>query len=154
MNAIQAFARAAARSRLALIARHRRVVEVLAARALHQVAAVSGHVAKLPRGTREDGLRQERIVLAYERVVGCVCVLRQRADSDAAVLSGFDVGKIQARQVNQFVRTLDVFFHQIENVGPTGQELRIRIRGHSACGRRSIARSRVLKRSHRFATPF
>ena len=62
MDAVEPFEGAAARAGLALVARHRRVVEVLAARALQKVPAVRRHVAQLPGGARDDGLRQQRIV--------------------------------------------------------------------------------------------
>jgi hypothetical protein len=132
--------RPAARPRLPLVARHRRVVEILAARALQEVPAVGRHVAELRGGARDNGLGEERAVVAYEQVVGGVRVRRQGADGDAAARRS-DLGELQAGQVDQLVGTLDVLFHQIEDVGPAGQELRLRVR---RVGRRTQRGERFL----------
>ena len=55
--------RRAAGARLALVARHRGVAEVHAARSLQQVARRRRHVAKLRRRAAQKRLRQHRIIL-------------------------------------------------------------------------------------------
>ena len=131
VHAVESFARAATAARLAFIARHRGVVEILAARALQEIAAVRGHVAELPRGAGHDRLREQRIIAANQRMIGRVGVRRQRADRDAAARR-LDLGELQAREVDQLVRPLHVLLHQVEDVGPAGEELRLRIRRDSA----------------------
>src|SRR6202158_2084245 len=62
--------RVAAAVRKALVAPRRGVVEVVAARALHEVAADGRHVPDLARGSAEDGLGQHRVTLAYQWMSG------------------------------------------------------------------------------------
>jgi hypothetical protein len=119
VNAIETFARTAARTRLALVARHRDVVEVLAA----------------------------RIVAADERVIGGGGVRRQCADGDAAT-GRFDLRELQPGDVDELIRPLDILFHQIEDVRSAREELRLRVSadGASRCVR--IRGAYVVKRSH------
>ena len=150
VNSIEPFERPAARPRFPLVARHRRVVEVLAPRALQEVPAVGGHVAELSGRASDDRLREKRVVLAYERVVGGVRVPRQGADRDAATRH-LDVGQLQAGKVHQLVGAFDVLLHQIEEVGAAGQEVRLRVRRDRARGGVRVGRAHVLKRPHRLA---
>ena len=52
-----------------LLQLRRVVIEVVAARALHQVAADRGHVADLSGGAEHDRLRQHRIALANQSMI-------------------------------------------------------------------------------------
>ena len=72
-----------------------RVVEVGAARALEQIAAGGGLVAKLRRRAGQDRLRQQRIAAAHAHVGGERAVRDQRADAQAALRGLFDVGERQ-----------------------------------------------------------
>ena len=66
--AIDAFEGAAAAAGIAFVTgREGRVHEVRAARALQEIAAVSGEVAKLRRRAGEDGAGEQRILLADQR---------------------------------------------------------------------------------------
>ena len=56
VHAVEAVDRGAAGARFALVAGRGRVVEVVTARPLHQVAARRRHVAELRRGARQDRL--------------------------------------------------------------------------------------------------
>src|SRR5690606_31043907 len=84
VDTVEALPRRAAGTRLALVARRAGVVEVVAARALQQVAARTGHVAQLWRGAGQDGLGQQRVTLFYQRVPGQIGVAYQRSDHQAA----------------------------------------------------------------------
>ena len=61
---LKSFYRIATAARDAFIARRGPIVEVVAARALHQIAASGGHVAKLSGGAHQNRLREQRIFLA------------------------------------------------------------------------------------------
>jgi hypothetical protein len=148
VHSVEPFPRAAAGSGLPFVARHRRVVEVRTSRALHQVAAVGRHVAELRGGARDDGLTEQRVLLADQRMVGRVGVLRERADGDAAVHLP-DRGEIETRQVDQLGRVFDVLLHQVEEVRPSGQESRVRVRRGRFHGGGRIRCARVSKRPHR-----
>ncbi len=81
---VEAFYGGAAGPRLALVAGRSRVVEVAAARPLHQVAADRRHVAQLRRRTGQDGLREQRIAPLDLLVVGDVGVRHERAEPQPA----------------------------------------------------------------------
>ena len=119
----QGSTRRAAAAGLALVARHAHVVEVHAARALQQVAAVGGQVADLRRRAGQQRRRDQRVLGAHQRVVGGVGIARQCAQAQAAVRRGLD--GVQARQavdVHQPRRAQHVFLHQVEQVGAAGNE--------------------------------
>jgi hypothetical protein len=105
------------------------------------------HIAELRGGTGDDGLRQERVALADEGMVGGFRVRRQGADRDAAVRR-LDLGQLQTREVHELVGTFDVLFHQIEDIRPARQEFRQRVRRDGAGGGVGVARAHVPKRSH------
>ena len=91
-------------------------------------------------------------MLADERVVGRIGVRRQGADGHAVTGRG-DFGQLQAREIDELRRTLDVLLHQIEEVRAAGQKLCLRVRRDSATRIVRAARSDVSKRPHR-APPF
>src|SRR6266478_699156 len=70
VHPIEAFERRATRFGHALVAGLRRVIEVGATRALQQVAAGRGLVAKLGRRAGENSLREQRIAPAHAHVGG------------------------------------------------------------------------------------
>ena len=125
MHAIEAGNRGAAAARLALIAGRRGVVEVIAAGALQEIAAGRGHVAQLRRSAGEEGAAQHWIAFGYQRVIGEVGVRHQRADAQAAVIGLLDAFERQVRNVDQPRWPLDVFLHQIDQVGAAGDEFRL-----------------------------
>ena len=93
--------RRAAAARRTLVAGHRDVLEVAAARALHQVAAGRGQVAQLARRAGQDRLGQRRIALADARVGGQIAVAHAGADADAAVLERLDPVERQPGDVDE-----------------------------------------------------
>ena len=103
-RAVAAGDRRAAGAGLALVARHRGVAEVHAARALQQVAGGRRHVAKLRRRAAEDRLRQHRVVSLHGRVVGEIGIANRGADLQPAVGRRFDLVERQAVDVDQPLR--------------------------------------------------
>ena len=139
-----------------LVARHARVVEVIAACPLQQVAAVAGHVADLRRGAGKNGGAQQRIVLAHQRVPGRVLVACQGAEPETAVGGGCDVMQRQAVDVDEQRRSHDPLLHQVDEIGAARDELRAAVRagclagcGGNCCERLVNGRDRpVVERVH------
>ncbi len=148
VHAVEPVAGGAAAAGLALIARRRRVVEVVAARALQQIAAGRCHVAQLLRRAGEDRAGEHRIALRDQRVIGEVGVRHQRADAQAAVRGFLDGLERQARNVDQPRRAFDVLLHQVDQVGAAGDEFRRRIGRDLAHGVGNVAGARVLEIDH------
>ena len=114
--------RVAARARLAPVAGARHVVEIAAARPLHQVAADGRGVADLRRGAGEQRFGDGRIGAGEIRVVGEVGVPDQRADAHAAV--GQALHAVEARQprdVDETVGPHGAALHQVEQIGAGGE---------------------------------
>ena len=86
---------------LALVAGHRGVAEIHAARPLQQVAGGRRHVAQLCRSAGEDRLRQHRIVALHGRVVGEIGVAHRGADLQPAVRRRLDLVQRQAVDVDE-----------------------------------------------------
>src|SRR5437588_815208 len=85
MSSAAATESGAARAGIALVAGgESRVVKVIAARALEQVAADRCHVPELRRRPGEQRERNERIALPHERVVRGIAVGGHGADPQAA----------------------------------------------------------------------
>jgi hypothetical protein len=106
--------RAPAAGRTLVAGRERRVVEVRATGALHEVAADGRHVAQLRRGAGNERLREQRIPLSDEGMIGRVAVAHQCADANAAVgqrRDGIEAVVAQMRDVDEFDRPLDPAFH-------------------------------------------
>ena len=78
--AIHAGDRGATGARLALVARHRGVAEIHAARALQQIAGSRRHVAKLHRRAAQDRFGKNGVVLANERVTRQVRIADHRTN--------------------------------------------------------------------------
>ena len=112
----------AAAPRLALVARRGGVVEVGAAGPLHQVAARRRHVAELGGRTRQDGPGQQGVVPLDPLVVGDVRVRHERPDLEPAVVAPTDLAQVEAVDVDQPRRPLDVLLHEVEQVGAAGDE--------------------------------
>ncbi|MNP22953.1 hypothetical protein D3C76_1156440 [compost metagenome] len=112
----------------AFVARYARVIEVITAGALQQVAAGAGHVAQLRRGARQDGLGQQRIAALDPRVPGQVGIAHQGSDHHPAGRGFTEVRQGQAGDVDQVLGTGEVFLHQVQQVGATGDEAGARAR--------------------------
>ena len=148
VHAVEPVARGAAAAGLALIAGRRRVVEVIAARALQKIAAGRCHVAQLLRCAGEDRAGEQRIALCDQRVIGEVGVRHQRADAQAAVRGFLDGLERQPRNVDQPRRPFDILLHQVDQVGAAGNEFRRRIGRDLAHRVGDVVRARVLEIDH------
>ena len=109
-------------ARLTLVARHARIVEVIATRALQQVASVGRHVADLRRGTGQNGGAEQRVARLHQWVIGGIGISRQCAKHQATVFSFLDEIERQCVDVDQLGRTYQVFFHQVDQVGSPGEK--------------------------------
>ena len=114
--------RRAAGARVAFVAGGGRVVEVVAAGPLQQVAAGRRLVAQLPAGAGEQRPREQRPVAANGRVGGEVAVADQRADPQAALRGRLDAVEVEPVDVDQPVRRHHLELHQVEQVGAAGDE--------------------------------
>src|SRR6266480_3609850 len=108
VHAIVSLERRAARARLPLVARRRRVPEVQAARALEQVTGRRRHVADLTRCASEHRLRQHRIPRSYELVMREIGVSYHRADPQNAIGKRSDLVERQACDVDELRWLFDV----------------------------------------------
>ena len=85
---------------LALVARHRGVAEIHAARALEQIARGGRHVAQLRGCAGENRLRQHGVIALYGRVIREIGIANGRADLQPAVRRRFDLVERQAIDVD------------------------------------------------------
>src|ERR1700722_7837571 len=84
----------AARSRFALVAAIKpRIIKIAATRALKDVAAQCRHISQLRRSSGQKRLREQRIALSNQRLIGRVAVGCQRADPDAPAGQFMDLGQ-------------------------------------------------------------
>ena len=147
--AVHALDRRAAGAGRALVAGLGDVLEVAATGALQQVAADGRGIAQLPGGAGQQRLGQHRIALPDPRVGGEVAVAGAGADAQAAV-GLLDPGRQQPGHVHQQVRRLHPEFHQVDQVGAAGEELRVRAAGQrDGAGR--VGGPDVVERLHRAA---
>src|SRR5918994_2429575 len=107
MLPIEAVERVAAAARLAHVAVRRRVIEVIAPRALHEVTAGRRHIAKLCGCSVQDGVRQQRKLLADDGVRGQMAVRDHRADTDATVRALLDHRQGKPGDIYEETRLLD-----------------------------------------------
>ena len=127
MNAVRADHGRAARPWLALVARRRGIVEVVAARALEEIAARRGGIAQLRRGARQDRARKQRISLLHPRVIGDIGVGHESTDAQPSCSGLLNVVQGQTGDVDELRWALDIILHQVEEVGAAGNELGGRI---------------------------
>ena len=129
VQAVLAVERVAARARLTPVAGARHVIEIAAARPLHQVAADGRGVAELRRGAGEQRFGDGRIGAGEVRVMREVGVAHERADAHAAVGQPLDaVEARQARDVDETVGPHRAALHQVEQIGAGGEIGRARLR--------------------------
>src|SRR5712671_2373535 len=80
VDAVEPIACSASRSRIALITRwKRRIIEIVAARPLHEVAADARHIAQLRRSSCEKGLGKHWITLPDKGVICRIAVTHHGA---------------------------------------------------------------------------
>src|SRR5918994_6482951 len=123
MNAVDAGNSRTASSRLALVARRRRIVKIVAARALEKVATYCGGVAELWRGARQDCARKERAAALHIWIISGIGVGHESTDPQTAICSLLDDSQRQTGDIDEPRRALDIVFHQIQKVGAAGYEL-------------------------------
>ena len=134
VHAVEAVdARRSPAPRLPLVAARGAVVEVVAPRPLHQVAADRGHVADLAGGAA-TGWPATAADSAREQPGGPrpPCCARRRRSKGRRLARSSICGERQAGHIDQRVRLLDVFAHQVDEVGAAAQELRVRTLATSA----------------------
>ncbi len=125
MNAVEAVDGRATGSRVALVAGVRRVAEVIATRALQQVAAGRGHITKLRRGTGQQRLGKHGVLLLNGGVVSQIAVADHGPDPEPACRHFFDFVERERVDVDQRSGPLYVEFHQVDQRGAAGYEFRM-----------------------------
>jgi hypothetical protein len=115
--------RRAAAAGPSLVARLLGVIEILAARALEQVARGRRLVAQLPRGAGQQRTRQHAIVATYARVGSQIGVAYQCADTQTAFGRSFDLVQRQRVDIYQMRWRFDLQLHQVQQIGAPGDEL-------------------------------
>ncbi len=148
MDSVHTVDRRTTGSRRTLVARRRRIVEVVAAGALQEVAAHTGRVAELRRSAGQDRTREQRITLLDPDVVRDLRVGRQRPEAEPTVLALLDRAKREMRDVDQPARAGDVLLHEVDEVGAAGDELRRFVRGAHANRVRDIGGAGVFEAIH------
>ena len=109
--------RTAARTRLALVAGLVDIGEIIAPRALAQIARRGRLIAQLLRRSGEDGLGKHRIVGANPRMVGRRSIGCLSADAQTVTL----VSNLIHRErvyIDQRIGRFDLQLHKIEQIGP------------------------------------
>ena len=96
MHAIEAFERVTACAGGAFVAARMRIVEVVTARALHEVATCRRHIANLSGCAVQNRFRQDGIPCAYEWVRSEMAVCHERADAHAAAGKFVNLGERQS----------------------------------------------------------
>ena len=98
--------------------------EIIAARALAEIAARGGLVAELSAGARKDGAGKDFIVFPDTSVGGAIAVCHERADGEAALLGLRDVVEADPVDVDQAAGRHQVELHEVEKVGAARDEER------------------------------
>ena len=129
IHAVKSVDRAAAGTRLALIAGGVRVVEIEAAGPLQEIAAGRGHVAELRRRAGKNRARQHRIALRDAFVISEVAVGDQRADAQPPCFGILNLRQRETSNVDQPRGARHILLHQIDEIGATGYEFSRRVPG-------------------------
>ena len=148
VHAVVALERATAAARRTFVARQSDVVEVGTARALQEIAAGARHIAQLLRGAGADCARQNRITRLHQRVIGEVGIAHQGADAQPAFGRVLDLVQRKPRDVDQLARLFDVHLHQVDQIGPAGNELCGRIIGDETDSVSDAVRPDILEIDH------
>lgn len=146
-----------------LVARRGAVVEIHAAGALQQVAAIAGHVADLWRGTGQNRRAQQRVACLNLGVIGGVGIACECTQTQTARRVGGDLAQWQAVDVHQLAGPHQLQLHQVSEVGAAGDQayrrfgrdwLRISAaRGDRADCRVHALRACVAERNHAGTVP-
>ena len=125
VDAVEALDGGATGARYTLVAcREGRVHEVVATRALKEVAAGCGHVTQLRRGSAEEGFGDQGVILDDEWMVGEIGVADEGAYRDTTVLGWCYVGEgVEVIDVDEGRGGLGAVFHKVEEIGAAGEEL-------------------------------
>ncbi len=114
--------RRAARARVALVARLRHIVEVIAARPLKQIAARGGLVSQLRAGPCQQRPAEDPVALPHALVRRQIAVPHHRADPQAPFRGILDLVQRETVDIDEMVRRLDLQLHQIEQIRSTRNE--------------------------------
>lgn len=117
-------------ARVAFVARGGMVVEIHAARALQQVAAIAGHVANLRRSAGQNRRAQQGVTRFDLRVICGVGIARQRTQAQTAIGLGADAVQRQPIDVDQAAGAHQLQFHQVGEIGAAGDEAHRCLGGH------------------------
>ena len=119
--------RRATGTRLALVARMRRIAKIHATRPLQEVAACRRHVAQLRRGPRQIRLRKHRVVAQHNRMVRHIRIPRERTDHQPAARSCDYLVHRQPVDVDHLPWPLHRQLHHVQQIGSAGNEAQRRI---------------------------
>jgi hypothetical protein len=76
----------------------------------------------LRAGACQQRAAQYAVTLTHPRVGGKIAVPYQRADTQAAIRRLLDLVERQAVDIDQARRRLDLQLHQVEQIGPAGDD--------------------------------
>src|SRR5216683_7514714 len=110
----------APRSGIALVTGIRSIPKVITASTLKEIAACGGHIAELRRRARKQRLREHRIDLLNDRVVGKITIANHGPDSHASVRQLLNFIERKRVDVQQSCGLLNVELHQINQRGSAG----------------------------------
>ena len=134
MQTVLAPSRVAAGAWPAAVAGACHVMEIGAARLLHQIAADRRRIAKLRRGARQQRLRDGGVGSREALVVGEIGISDHRADAHAAVVEPFDAVETgQAPDVDKAGGARHPDLHQIDEIRAAGEKSRARLGGGRHC---------------------
>ena len=125
----------AARSGLALVTGRGEVLEVDAARPLHEVPGRRGEIAQLRGGSREQRPRQHRVALADQGITRQLGIADRRSDSHPAVGQLLHPAEPQPGDIHEQARASDAQLHVIDEVSAAAEKHGVRAsgdRGHSS----------------------
>jgi hypothetical protein len=148
MLLVDAIDRRTTGARLTFVAGRHGVVKIDAAGPLQQIAAGRCQVAQLLRGSRHDGIAEQRVAAFDDRVIGEVGVRHQSADLESAARRLLDGVERQTADIDQPRGTFDVLLDQVDEIGSAGDKLRAPILRDPAHRIRNVARARVLEIDH------
>ena len=142
--AVDAVQCGAAGARFALVARAPgRIAEIIAPGPLQYIAAERRHIAELRAGREIEGLRDDRVIPPYLRMLGRGSHRHESADVER-VGTALDAGarRVEGIDVDQHLRPHHIELHQVEEGRAAGQIL---CRRH---GRRDAAAVAARRRLH------
>ncbi len=152
VDAVEAADGGTAAAGLALVARRRRVIEIVATGPLEQIAACGRRIAQLGRCTGQDGAGQQREILLDALVVGHRAVGGERSDAVAAIRQRLDVFQRQAIDVDEQRWGDDLVLHEVDDVGAAGDQLGAGIRCQGRDSFRDACRLDVTEALHSAAS--